>query len=152
MRKSLREKRKNRREKKNATRRNYRDTLFVSIFGRSKGAKEYFLSLYNAIHGTDLKLSDAFKDVKTEGLLPESLQLDLTVKVFNINKSANHPILHKCEAMLGYSNFTEYVRIGKKNGEKNPIAYALSESRRNGILTEYFAHLSKEEQSMIFGE
>ena len=54
--------------------------------------------------------------------------------------------------MLGYSNFTEYVRIGKKNGEENPIAYALSESRRNGILTEYFAHLSKEEQSMIFGE
>ncbi|MBP3772827.1 MAG: Rpn family recombination-promoting nuclease/putative transposase [Treponema sp.] len=248
MRKSSREKKKTRRGKKKATRRNYRDTLFVSIFGRSKRAKEYFLSLYNAIHDTDLKLadteikpvtlknvvykglendvsmeingsivvlaeqqstvnynmpfrcleyivahynkffdkndkyhekmvkfprpecyvfyngdaqfpvekvmrlSDAFKDIKTDGRIPESLQLDLTVKVFNINKAANHPILQKCEALLGYSNFTEYVRIGKKSGEENPIAYALSESRRKGILTDYFAHLSKEEQSMIFGE
>ena len=32
-----------------------RGTLFVSIFGRNINAKGYFLSLYNAIHGTEFK-------------------------------------------------------------------------------------------------
>lgn len=229
------------------SRRNYRDTLFVSIFGRHVNSKEYFLSLYNAIHGTNLKigeveikpvmlenvlykglendvsmeingaivvlaeqqstvnhnmpfrcleylvahynkffarndkynakqiklprpecyvfyngdapfpqeaelhLSDAFKELRTT-TLPESLQLDLTVKVYNINKAANHPILAKCEALLAYTNFTEYARIGKANGEASPVSYALSECRKGTVLAEYFSTLSKEEQSMIFGE
>jgi len=71
----------------------------------------------------EMKLSDAFKDIKESSNLkdlPESISLDLTVKVYNINKEANHPILRKCEALLAYSNFTEYARIGKQRGEKNP--------------------------------
>ena len=226
-------------------RRNYRDTLFVNMFGRNINAKEYFLSLYNAIHGTDfrigeveikpvmlenvvykglendvsmeingtivvlaeqqstvnrnmpfrcleylvahynrffesndkyntkqitlprpecyvfyngdapfpqeteMRLSDAFRD---GGRLPQSLQLDLTVKVYNINKSANHPILAKCEPLLAYANFTEYARMGKAGGEKSPVAYALRESRKGKLLADYFSAISREEQSMIFGE
>ena len=102
-----------------------------------------------------MRLSDAFKKIKqTSSLkdLPESLSLDLTVKIYNINKNANHPILQKCEALLAYSNFTEYARIGKRNGEKNPPKYALNMCRQGNLLTEYFNNLSKEEQSMIFGE
>jgi hypothetical protein len=76
----------------------------------------------------------------------------LTVKVYNINKEANHPILKKCEALLAYSNFTEYARIGKRKGEKNPPKYALDKCKQGPLLTEYFNNLSKEEQSMIFGE
>ena len=231
--------------------RDYKSSLFVNMFGRNVNAKEYFLSLYNAIHDTDFKigeveikpvtlenvvynniendvsmeindsivvlaehqstinnnmpfrcleylvahynrfftdndkyntkeiklprpecyvfyngddafpqekimrLSDAFKDIKHPSPLkelPKSLSLDLTVKIYNINKNANHPILQKCEALLAYSNFTEYARIGKRNGEKNPPKYALNKCRQGKLLTEYFNNLTKEEQSMIFGE
>ena len=236
---------------KTPPRRTYRDTLFVNLFGRNVNAKDYFLSLYNAIHGTDfkigeveirpvmlenvvykglendvsmeingtivvlaeqqstinhnmpfrcleylvahynrffergdkygtkqitlprpecyvfyngdapfpqemeMKLSDAFREAgrtKDGGSLPKSLQLDLTVKVYNINKSANHPILARCEPLLAYANFTEYARMAKASGERNPVAYALRESRRGNILAEYFSAIGKEEQSMIFGE
>ena len=232
-------------------RRKFRDTLFVNMFGRNINAKEYFLSLYNAIHGTDfrigeveikpvmlenvvykglendvsmeingaivvlaeqqstvnhnmpfrcleylvahynrffergdkystrrvtlprpecyvfyngdapfpqeaeMRLSDAFREsgvTKDGGSLPQSLQLELTVRVYNINKSANHPILARCEPLLAYSNFTEYARMAKAGGEKNPMAYALRESRRGDVLAEYFDAISREEQSMIFGE
>ena len=232
-------------------RRTYRDTLFVNLFGRNVNAKDYFLSLYNAIHGTDfrigevdikpvmlenvvykglendvsmeingaivvlaeqqstvnhnmpfrcleylvahynrffekgdkyntrqirlprpecyvfyngdapfpqeveMKLSDAFKtggQTKDGASLPSSLQLDLTVKVYNINKSANHPILARCEPLLAYANFTEYARIARASGEGNPVAYALRKSRRGSVLAEYFKTIGKEEQSMIFGE
>ena len=231
--------------------RDYKSSLFVNMFGRNVNAKEYFLSLYNAIHDTDFKigeveikpvtlenvvynniendvsmeindsivvlaehqstinnnmpfrcleylvahynrfftdndkyntkeiklprpecyvfyngddafpqekimrLSDAFRSIRqTSSLkdLSESLSLDLSVKIYNINKNANHPILQKCEALLAYSNFTEYARIGKRNGEKNPPKYALNKCRQGKLLTEYFNNLSKEEQSMIFGE
>ena len=238
-------------ENQEPPRRTYRDTLFVNMFGRNVNAKEYFLSLYNAIHGTsfrigevdikpvmlenvvykglendvsmeingtivvlaeqqstvnhnmpfrcleylvahynrffekgdkyntrqirlprpecyvfyngdapfpqeaEMRLSDAFKtggQTKDGTSLPSSLQMDLTVKVYNINKTANHPILAKCEPLLAYANFTEYARMARANGEKNPVVYALRESRKDGILAEYFKTISKEEQSMIFGE
>ena len=177
----------------------FKSSLFVNMFGRNVNAKEYFLSLYNAIHGTDFKigevaikpvtlenvvfnniendvsmeindsivvlaehqstinnnmpfrcleylvahynrffvdndkyntkkiklprpecyvfyngddafpqeevmrLSDAFKEIKKSSNMekfPESLSLELTVKIYNINKEANHPILKKCDALL----------------------------------------------------
>ena len=235
-----------RRDADSPPRRKFRDTLFVNMFGRNINAKEYFLSLYNAIHGTDfrigeveikpvmlenvvykglendvsmeingaivvlaeqqstvnhnmpfrcleylvahynrffergdkystrrvtlprpecyvfyngdapfpqeaeMRLSDAFRE--SGAVLPKSLQLDLTVKVYNINKSANHPILARCEPLLAYSNFTEYARMAKAGGKKNPVAYALRESRKGDVLAEYFDAISREEQSMIFGE
>ena len=64
-----------------------------------------------------MRLSDAFKtggQTKDGAGLPQSLQLDLTVKVYNINKSANHPILARCEPLLAYANFTEYARTVRK--------------------------------------
>ena len=36
--------------------------------------------------------------------------------------------------------------------EKNPPKYALNKCRQGKLLAEYFNNLSKEEQSMIFGE
>ena len=92
-----------------------------------------------------MKLSDAFKDIKESPNpkdLPESLSLDLTVKVYNINKDVNHPILKKCEALLAYSNFTEYARIGKQRGEKNPPKYAFDKCKQGSLLTDYFNNLS----------
>ena len=36
----------------------YRDSLFVDLFGKCENAKENFLSLYNAIHDTNLKINE----------------------------------------------------------------------------------------------
>ncbi len=38
--------------------RTYKDSLFVDLFGKCPEARENFLSLYNAIHGTNLKLEN----------------------------------------------------------------------------------------------
>ena len=236
-------------EKSTPQKRDFKSSLFVNMFGRNINAKEHFLSLYNAIHGTDFKigevpiepvtlenviyrdiendvsmeingcivvlaehqstvnnnmpfrcleylvahynrffdkndkyntkeiklprpecyvfyngddpfpqektmrLSDAFIKLKDSKLdLPDSLTLDLTVKVYNINRSAKHPILKKCEALLAFSDFTEYVRIGRNRGVENPLHYALEQCRNGNVLAGYFNNLSKEEQSMIFDE
>ena len=47
--------------------RNYKDSLFVDLFARCPEAKENFLSLYNALHGTDLK----FAETKIEPVMLE---------------------------------------------------------------------------------
>ncbi len=38
--------------------RNFKDSLFVDLFAKCPEAKENFLSLYNAIHGTELKIEE----------------------------------------------------------------------------------------------
>ena len=38
--------------------RRIKDSMFVDLFGKDVSAKENFLSLYNALHGTDLRLED----------------------------------------------------------------------------------------------
>ena len=87
-----------------------------------------------------------------KSLLPNSLNLDLTVKIFNINYKENHPILEKCLALFAYSKFNEYVRIGKTDGRENPIGYALDRCVSENVLADYFNNLRKEDMSLIFGE
>ena len=41
-------------ERKQVVNRNYKDSVFVDLFGEDKKAKENFLSLYNALHGIQL--------------------------------------------------------------------------------------------------
>ena len=45
------------------TNRNYKDSVFVDLFAHDINAKENFISLYNALHGTNL-------DVKTTDVQP----------------------------------------------------------------------------------
>ena len=47
----------------NKTRRNYKDSVFVDLFAHDITAKENFISLYNALHGTNL-------DAKTTEVKP----------------------------------------------------------------------------------
>ena len=47
--------------------RKVKDSVFVDLFGRDVTAKENFISLYNALHGTSLRPED------TE-LVPEMLE------------------------------------------------------------------------------
>ena len=60
----------------NATRRNYKDSVFVDLFAHDITAKENFISLYNALHGTNL-------DVATTEIQPVMLEKVLYMKYYN---------------------------------------------------------------------
>jgi hypothetical protein len=74
-----------------------------------------FIVLYNGIEPypdeDTLKLSDAFEDASALGI-PEGRapELELTVKVYNINRGHNEPIVRRCEKLGGYSAFIARVR------------------------------------------
>ena len=46
--------------------RRYKDSVFVDLFGEDKNAKEKFLSLYNALHGTTLDAATKFESLRLE--------------------------------------------------------------------------------------
>ena len=58
------------------TNRNYKDSVFVDLFAHDITAKENFISLYNALHGTNLK-------VETTDVQPVMLELVLYMKYYN---------------------------------------------------------------------
>ena len=58
------------------TNRNYKDSVFVDLFARDITAKENFISLYNALHGTNL-------DVETTDVQPVMLEKVLYMKYYN---------------------------------------------------------------------
>ena len=58
------------------TNRNYKDSVFVDLFARDITAKENFISLYNALHGTNL-------DVETTDIQPVMLEQVLYMKYYN---------------------------------------------------------------------
>ena len=49
--------------------RRYKDSVFVDLFGEDKDAKENFLSLYNALHGTHLDASTELKPLRLEQVM-----------------------------------------------------------------------------------
>ena len=58
------------------TNRNYKDSVFVDLFAHDINAKENFISLYNALHGTNL-------DAKTTEVQPVMLERVLYMKYYN---------------------------------------------------------------------
>ena len=60
----------------NATRRNYKDSVFVDLFAHDISAKENFISLYNALHGTNL-------DAETTEIQPVMIEKVLYMKYYN---------------------------------------------------------------------
>ena len=56
--------------------RNHKDSVFVDLFAYDKSAKENFISLYNALHGTNL-------DAKTTKVEPVMLEQVLYMKFYN---------------------------------------------------------------------
>ena len=78
-----------------------------------------------------LKLSDAFIESTAEP------NLELTVKVININRQNRHPILENCQTMQEYSIFVETVRKWKEIDPQNGFEKAVEECIENNILREY---------------
>ena len=58
------------------TNRNYKDSVFVDLFAHDITAKENFISLYNALHGTNL-------DAETTEVQPVMLERVLYMKYYN---------------------------------------------------------------------
>ena len=51
----------------------YKDSVFVDLFSEDEKAKENFLSLYNALHGTNLPLSCPVENIRLENVMVKSL-------------------------------------------------------------------------------
>ncbi len=221
--------------------RNYKDSVFVDLFSEDEKAKENFLSLYNALHGTELKDTEQLKNIRLDQVLymtfyndvsylvdnkiivlaehqstinpnmplrcleyvsrlyetlfeskekysrkllniptPEfyvfyngeepylsdkilklsdafiekakESNLELTVKVININRQNRHPLLESCQTMQEYSIFVETVRKWKEIDTQNGFEKAVEECIQNNILREYLKRKTKEVVNMLLAE
>ena len=63
--------------------RKYKDSVFVDLFSEDEKAKENFLSLYNALHGTELKDTKQLKNVRLDQVLYMSFYNDVSYLVEN---------------------------------------------------------------------
>ena len=63
--------------------RRYKDSVFVDLFGEDKNAKENFLSLYNALHGTHLDGSTELKPLRLDNVMYMSFCNDVSCLIDN---------------------------------------------------------------------
>ena len=75
-------------EKATPQKRDFKSSLFVNMFGRNINAKEHFLSLYNAIHGTDFKIGEVpIEPVTLENVIYRDIENDVSMEINKIRKS-----------------------------------------------------------------
>ena len=63
--------------------RNYKDSVFVDLFSTDEKAKERFLSLYNALHGTQVHDVALLENIKLEQVMYMSFANDVSYLVEN---------------------------------------------------------------------
>ena len=63
--------------------RKYKDSVFVDLFSTDEKAKERFLSLYNALHGTQLHDVSLLENIKLEQVMYMSFTNDVSYLVEN---------------------------------------------------------------------
>jgi hypothetical protein len=123
-----------------------------------------FIVLYNGGASypdrTTLKLSDAFEQIKGN----TAINLELTVKVYNIEKGRNTDMVRKCEPLNGYVEFVHIAEnrkalIKRENPDmkreivlEQAIAYTVTYCKEHGILAEFLETLSPEEVNMLASE
>ena len=61
--------------------RKYKDSVFVDLFSEDEKAKENFLSLYNALHGTSLPLSSPVENIRLDNVMYMSIINDVSCLV-----------------------------------------------------------------------
>jgi hypothetical protein len=119
-----------------------------------------FIVLYNGADDypeqSEMKLSDAFIKVGIE-----KPALDLTVKIYNINKGKNLQILQKSKNLDGYATFTAKVRefqVELKNEPDNKKALeeavkkAIQWCIKHDVLKNFLEENGSEVKNMVFGE
>jgi hypothetical protein len=114
--------------------------------------KPDFIVLYNGDDEcpdkSEMKLSDAFEDAD----IPD--MLELTVRVYNINRGRNQKILKKSKALRDYAAFIGRI---KENGTKGlALAEAIKEAVRycieNDIMKDYLESNASEVENLLFTE
>ena len=63
--------------------RKYKDSVFVDLFSEDEKAKENFLSLYNALHGTNLPLSSPVENIRLDNVMYMNIINDVSCLVDN---------------------------------------------------------------------
>ena len=72
--------------------RKYKDSVFVDLFSEDEKAKENFLSLYNALHNSNLQLSCPVENIKLDNVMYMNIVNDVSCLVDNkIIVLAEHP-------------------------------------------------------------
>ena len=61
--------------------RKYKDSVFVDLFSEDEKAKENFLSLYNALHGTNLPLSSPVENIRLDNVMYMNIINDVSCLV-----------------------------------------------------------------------
>ena len=69
--------------RKQTINRKYKDSVFVDLFSEDKKAKENFLSLYNALHGTQLDTLSALTPLRLEQVMYMTFYNDVSYLVDN---------------------------------------------------------------------
>jgi predicted transposase/invertase (TIGR01784 family) len=117
-----------------------------------------FIVLYNGTEPYDdqktLKLSDAFEKVEHLRGGDEPLELELIVKVYNVNPGHNDALLKKCEELSGYSIFVDTVRKYKKTISDKEAAFikAIKYCIDHNILSQFLELHSSEVLNMLLEE
>lgn len=95
-----------------------------------------------------LKLSDAFLESQNP---PE---LELTVKVININYEENHAIVQQCQDLKEYSYFISVVRAYLKKGYElnDAIINAVKTCVNENVMKEFLEKNASEVLNMLFTE
>ena len=113
----------------------------------------HFITFYNGNENMDedeieLRLSDAF------AVKRENVELELTVRVININRGHNEKLMEACESLKGYMELTEAVRR-YFNEEKNidkAVVRAVDYCLENGYLVEFLTEYRNEVIAMWIKE
>ncbi len=94
-----------------------------------------------------LRLSDAFKQTVEE---PE---LELKVRVLNINIGNNKKLLNQCKVLREYAEYVERVRLHQKNMElPAAVERAVDECIKEGILSDFLSRNRSEAIKMSIFE
>jgi hypothetical protein len=113
--------------------------------------------LYNGLaeypDETRLALSDAFADLKDLGFTGPP-DLELIVRVININKGHNGELVRRCKTLNGYSEFIAMAReCEKKLGSREEgVKAAVKHCISRGILKDFLELHSSEVYNMLFTE
>jgi hypothetical protein len=117
-------------------------TAGKNLYGRKKLVipRPEFIVLYNGVEPYPdeavLKLSETFEDPAALGIAKDRpFELELTVKVYNINKGHNEAIIRRCEKLGGYSAFIAKVREIEAERAGGKVRQKLTEEGKKEAMT-----------------
>ncbi|GHT64106.1 hypothetical protein FACS1894110_03140 [Spirochaetia bacterium] len=124
----------------------YKDSLFSWLFSDPDTLRE----LYGAIEGVHLDPATPITINTLEGIL----YMELTAKVYNINKDHNNPIVRGCQRLSWYSAFIAKVRECEETvpDKETAMKMAINYCIKHDIMKEFFEANASEVVNMLLTE